>query len=130
MMKIKLASNIALHVVVGLGCFVFFWFISYAAYERNTWWQPFAAGLGCAITAFAISFFGCKVICSNCPKSVTSAAFSIGFILVTLVSMFSLFDGNGQWKVSAFWLPITMVIFGCSYWGSTVGSRVKPRPIQ
>ena len=129
-MRIQLASNIALHVVVGLGCFTLFWLASYAAYERDAWSQLFAVGIGCAITAFAVSFLGSKVICSSCPKSIAAAAFSLGFILSTLVSMLSLFDGDGQWKVSAFWFPVTIASFALSYWGSTFGSRVKSHSIQ
>ena len=132
-MKSRLAANVGLHAVAGLCCFIPFWLTSYGTYERHwrgayelSFWIPVVSvGFGCAIAAFAISFLGSRYICDQGAKWILAVAFSLGFILLTLGSLASWGDEDGQWKLSVVGVPITFIILALSHLGSSVGSRIK-----
>ena len=132
------AATIGIHVVSGLCCFYPFWLTWYGiygqnwqgAYAANVWMPLLVVGFGCAIAAFGISFLGSRFLCHQCPKWIPAVVFSLGFLLSTLSSLARWGNEDGQWKMSVVGLPITLAIFALSYWGGTVGSRVKPHPTQ
>jgi hypothetical protein len=137
-MKARLAANIGLHAVAGLCCFFPFWLTSYGTYERNwrgiyelnVWTPVVIVGFGCAIAAFVISFLGGRYICRQGSKWFPAVAFSVGFVSITLGSLSSWGDADGQWKLSVVGVPITLAVLALSYWGSTVGSRSNAHLIQ